>query len=56
MKNLLTILILIVSQFSFGQTDEHKEKFRQLEPDIWLSIWDKENLDKSKQYNIYEIP
>ena len=49
MKNLITILILIISQLSFGQTEEHKEKFRQLEPDIWLGIWDKENSSKSIQ-------
>lgn len=47
MKNLVTILILIISQFAFGQTEEHKEKFRELEPDIWLNIWDKENSSKS---------
>ena len=49
MKTLTSILILIISQLSFGQTEEHKEKFRQLEPDIWLSIWDKENSSKSIQ-------
>jgi len=49
MKNIITILLLIISQLSFGQTEEHKEKFRQLEPDIWLSIWDKENSSKSIQ-------
>ena len=48
MKNTLTILtLIIVSNFSFGQTENHKEKFRQLEPDIWLGIWDKENSSKS---------
>lgn len=47
MKNLITILILVISPFSFGQTEEHKEKFRQLEPEFWLSIWDRENSDKS---------
>ena len=49
MKSLITILILIISQLSFGQTEEHKEKFRQLEPDIWLSIWNKENSSQSIQ-------
>jgi hypothetical protein len=47
MKHKITILILIISNFSFGQTENHKEKFRQLEPDIWLGIWDKENSSKS---------
>ena len=47
MKYLTTILILIIVNLSFGQTESHKEKFRQLEPDIWLGIWDKENSDKS---------
>lgn len=47
MKNLITILTLIISQFCLGQTKEHKEKFRQLEPDIWLGIWDKEYSSKS---------
>ena len=47
MKYLTTILILIIVNLSFGQTKSLKEKFRQLEPDIWLGIWDKENSDKS---------
>lgn len=47
MKNIITILLLIISQLSFGQTEEHKEKFRQLEPDLWLGIWDKENSSES---------
>jgi len=46
MKHIVTILILITSYFSFGQTEAHKEKFRQLEPDIWLGIWDKEHSSK----------
>jgi hypothetical protein len=29
------------------QTEIHKKKYRLLEPDIWLGIWDKENSDKS---------
>ncbi len=40
-------MIFIISNFSFGQTKNHKEKFRQLEPNIWLGIWDKENSGKS---------
>jgi len=47
MKNIITILILIIAQFSYGQTEEHKEKFRQLEPDLWLGIWDRENSSES---------
>ncbi len=47
MKNLLTIFILIIPNLCFGQTKNHKEKFRLLEPDICLGIWDKENSSES---------
>tara|TARA_B100000963_G_C22423917_1_gene578930 strand:- start:64 stop:795 length:732 start_codon:yes stop_codon:yes gene_type:complete len=59
MKNLIIIFFLIISQLSFGQTVEHKEKFRELEPDIWMGIWDKENSSKSIQVDTLsydEIP
>jgi len=49
MKQQLLILIicLTVTYGMFGQTESHKEKFRELEPDVWLGIWDKENSNKS---------
>ena len=43
----LTIIVILISNFTFGQTENHREKFRQLEPDIWLGLWDKEHSDKS---------
>jgi len=49
LKNQIALLFLIISQFSFGQTEEHKERIRQLEPDIWMNIWDKENSTKTIQ-------
>lgn len=59
MKETLTILILLIANCTFGQTENHKEKFRNLEPDIWLGIWDKENSEKSIQIDTIsydEIP
>ncbi|WP_196889424.1 M949_RS01915 family surface polysaccharide biosynthesis protein [Aureivirga sp. CE67] len=41
MKTLTTILILIISLFSFGQTE------KDLVPELRLEIWDKENSDNS---------
>lgn len=41
------IFLLAITGLTFGQTKIHKEKFRELEPDIWLGIWDKENSDKT---------
>lgn len=49
MKETITILILLIANLAFGQTEHHKEKFKYLEPDIWLGIWDKDNSDKSIQ-------
>lgn len=37
----ITILLLLLSQLTLAQSQEHQEKFRQLEPDLWLGIWDK---------------
>ena len=31
----------------YGQTENHKKIFRQLEPDVWLGIWDSKNSSKS---------
>jgi len=59
MRHLIKIFILIISQFFYGQTQEHIEKFRQLEPDIWLGIWDKDNsstLIKIKALSYDDIP
>ncbi len=47
MKYFITISILIISNFSFGQTEDHKRKIGQLEPGIWLGIWDKGNSSES---------
>ncbi len=41
------IFMLAVATGAFGQTETHKEKFRELEPDIWLGIWDKEHSSAS---------
>ncbi|WP_405398301.1 M949_RS01915 family surface polysaccharide biosynthesis protein [Maribacter sp. Asnod2-G09] len=59
MKNIITLLILIATSFSFAQSEENKEKFRTLEPDIWLGIWDRENSSKEikiDSLNYNEIP
>ncbi len=47
MKYLTTILIFIIANLCFGQTKSNKEKFIELEADIRLGIWDKENSNKS---------
>ena len=47
-QQLITLIIcLTVTYGMFGQTEPHKEKFRELEPDIWLGIWDKEHSSSS---------
>ncbi|CAM4115275.1 MULTISPECIES: M949_RS01915 family surface polysaccharide biosynthesis protein [Flavobacterium] len=46
-KNNFLYIIFLYSIVTFGQTEIHKEKFRTLEPDIWLGIWDKENSNHS---------
>lgn len=43
MKNIIITLILLTSMFAHCQTEEHKLKIDDLEPDIWLGIWDKDN-------------
>ncbi|UOX33929.1 hypothetical protein LXD69_00085 [Flavobacterium sediminilitoris] len=45
-KNLVLFLVFTFGLF-FGQNKNHSEKFKTLEPDVWLNIWDKENSDKS---------
>ena len=47
MKIFITLLILIATSFSFAQSEENIEKFRALEPNVWLGIWDKENSSDS---------
>lgn len=47
MKFLITIIFTLILSFFYSQTESHKEKYRHLEPDIWLGIWDKENSSKT---------
>ena len=47
MKFITIILAFITVNSAYGQTETHEEKFRELEPDLWLGIWDKENSDAS---------
>lgn len=59
MRAILTILILLTANLAFGQTELHQKKFRNLEPDLWLGIWDKKNSAKSIQIDTLsydEIP
>lgn len=44
-KNNLLFIVLILSMYTFGQTEIQKERFKRLKPDLWLGIWDKENSD-----------
>lgn len=39
--------MLMISNCALGQITNDKEKFRQLEPNIWLGIWNKENSSSS---------
>lgn len=41
------ILLILICNSVFGQDQTNSEKFRQLEPDVLLGIWDQENSDKS---------
>lgn len=47
MKKTFILFQLFVFTFSNGQTKNHLEKFKNLEPDVWLSIWDKTNSEQS---------
>lgn len=46
-QGLVLLFCLTITNCVFGQTEIHKEKFRQLEPDLWLGIWDKESSSQS---------
>lgn len=37
------LIILAFSKLALGQSESHIEKFRDLEPDLWLGIWDMAN-------------
>jgi len=43
MKYALLFCFLFMTHHFFGQSNETEKKFRQLKPDVWLGIWDKEN-------------
>jgi len=43
MRILLAIISILALSSSSGQSEAHKEKFRLLEPDVWMNIWDKEH-------------
>ncbi len=47
MQQTITAFFLMVTMVIVGQTKNHQEKFRNLEPDIWLGIWDRENSSQS---------
>lgn len=45
MRITFLIFAIFFSSHLFGQSEKIKERFRQLKPDLWLNIWDKENSD-----------
>ncbi|WP_103070403.1 M949_RS01915 family surface polysaccharide biosynthesis protein [Aquimarina sediminis] len=45
MKFITIILAFITANVIYGQSETHIRKFRELEPDLWLDIWDKQNSD-----------
>ena len=49
MRLLLHISLLLFSSLAFSQTTKHKEKFNNLEPDIWMKTWDKINSSSTIQ-------
>ena len=51
MKNIFIIIILVVCTNLYGQSEAAKEKIRQLNSDIWLDIWDKENSEAKLKIN-----
>ncbi|WP_282143364.1 M949_RS01915 family surface polysaccharide biosynthesis protein [Cellulophaga baltica] len=40
MKKILPLLLCIVTTIISAQSEAHLEKFSNLEPDLWLGIWD----------------
>lgn len=53
MKYFKVIALLFLCSCLYGQTESHLEKFKELEPDIWLEIWDEES--SSKTLNIEKV-
>jgi hypothetical protein len=47
MKTYILNIFLIAFSFGFGQSKSHSDKFRKLEPDVWLGIWDKPNSEST---------
>ena len=47
MKTYILNIFLIAFSFGFGQSKSHSDKFRKLEPDVWLGIWDKLNSEST---------
>ncbi|MFK8046486.1 MAG: M949_RS01915 family surface polysaccharide biosynthesis protein [Crocinitomicaceae bacterium] len=51
MKNFTIILFLTICNLSYSQTNDHKEKFKNIESDVWMSIWDIENSNASFSFD-----
>src|SRR5690606_9917507 len=45
MRIIFFIFTLFFTSHLFAQSEKTKDRFRQLKPDLWLNIWDKENSD-----------
>ncbi|UTW67084.1 hypothetical protein KFE94_02930 [bacterium SCSIO 12643] len=59
MKHFIPIIFLIISNIANAQSESRIEKFRNLEPDIWLNIWDEDHSEeniKVQKLNYDEIP
>ncbi|MCB0401591.1 MAG: hypothetical protein KDD41_05870 [Flavobacteriales bacterium] len=51
MKLLLILNTLLLSSVVLGQSQQHKDKFRELEPDIWMGIWDAEHSSNTIKFD-----
>ena len=49
MRTPLLFLFMFFVTFTYGQSEVHREKFKQLEPDVWMGLWDPVNSSKSFQ-------
>ena len=59
MKPLSLFILLFTFSFVTAQSKHHKKKFKELEPDVWMGIWDFENSSQMIRFDTIgydEIP
>ena len=49
MRTPFVFFLVLFATFTYGQSEVHREKFKQLEPDVWMGLWDQVNSSKTFQ-------